>query len=137
MKKRIEILALLLCLFIGGCGDNSKEQIIVITDYLENTETEQDTTDAAYEETSDMVNCISDYLLDGEMQNVEIPSGAMPYKRIELFQEKRQSENILITFEVYQYDKELYCKGTFDFSEQEYTAKISDDIARQLKAEWE
>lgn len=135
MNKKISILALLLCLFVGGCGDSSKEQIIVITDYLENTETEQDITDEAYEETSHIVNCISDYLLDEEVQTVEMPNDAIPYKRIELFQEKRQPENILITFKVYQSNNNLYCKGIFGFSEQEYTAKLSDDIAKLIKAE--
>lgn len=137
MKKTMGILVLFFCLFIGGCGDSSKEQIIVITDYLQNTETEQDIADAAYEETSDMVNDISDYLLDEEMQNIEIPSDAVLYKRIELYQEKRQSENILMIFDVYQYNKELYCKGSFDFSEQEYTAKLSDNIANQIKTDSE
>lgn len=137
MRKRTGILVLFLCLFFVGCGDSSKEQIIVITDYLENTETEQNTTDAAYEETSDIVNVISDFLLDREMQAVEIPSDAVPYKRIELFQEKRQAENILITFEVYQNGKELYVKSIFEFSEKEYMAKLSDDIAGRLKTELE
>lgn len=137
MRKRIGILVLFLCLFFAGCGDSSKEQIIVVTNYLENTETEQNAADAAYEETSDIVNVISDYLLDREMKAVEIPSDAVPCKRIELFQEKRQAENILVTFEVYQNGRELYVKGNFEFSEKEYMAKLSDDIAGRLKTELE
>lgn len=137
MKKTMGIVVLFFCLFIGGCGDSSKEQIIVITDYLQNTKTEQDIADADYEETSNMINDISDYLLDGETQNVEIPSDAVLCKRIELYQEKRQSENILMVFDVYQYDKELYCKASFDFSEQEYTAKLSDNIANRIKIDSE
>lgn len=98
---------MLICLFASGCGYSSKDQIIMADDYSDGTEKEYDATG---------------------------------FKRIEVFQtdgkasagQQKTDGNRLILLEIYQYNDEFYCKASFDFSEQEYTAKLSADIsARQ------
>ena len=35
--------------------------------------------------------------------------------------------------ELYQYNDEIYCKASFDFSDQEYTAKLPAEISAQVE----
>lgn len=132
MKKKIVLLAIFICLLISGCGNNSKDQIIAIYDYSSNTETEYDTTN---ETIDDLVNQICDYLLDGESETAEIPSEALNYKRIDVFENNKlkSDDNRLINIEIYQYGDDLFCKAYFGFSDQEYTTKLSTDISTQME----
>lgn len=137
-KKLMVCLIMLICLFVSGCGDSSKDQIIVVYDYSDSTEKEYDATNEAMD---DLVNSISDFFLDGECGTVEIPDGALGYKRIEVFQtdgkasagQQKTEDNRLMNIEIYQYNDEFFCKASFAFSEQEYTAKLSDNLSAQVK----
>ena len=138
IKNIMILLVAFICLLISGCGDSGKDQIIVIYDYSDNTEKEYDSTN---ETIDDLVNQICDFFLDVESENVGIPEEAMRYKRIVIFQADKQKsveqqktdENRLINFEIYQYNNEFYCKACFDFLNQEYSAKLSDDISVQVE----
>lgn len=137
-KKLMVCLIMLICLFVSGCGNSSKDQIIVVYDYSDSTEKEYDATNEAMD---DLVNSISDFFLDGECGTDEIPDGALGYKRIEVFQtdgkasagQQKAEDNRFMHIEIYQYDHEFYCKASFAFSGQEYTAKLSDDLSAQVE----
>lgn len=137
-KKFMVCLIMLICLFASGCGDSSKDQIIMAYDYSDGTEKEYDATDEAM---GDLVNSICDFFLDGECGTDEIPDGALGFKRIEVFQtdgkasagQQKTDDNRLILIEIYQYNDEFYCRASFDFAEQEYTAKLSADISAQVE----
>ena len=137
-KKFMVCLIMLVCLFASGCGDSSKDQIIVVYDYSDGTEKEYDATDEAMD---DLVNSICDFFLDGKCGTDEILDGALGFKRIEVFQtdgkasagQQKTDDNRLMLIEIYQYNDEFYCKANFAFSEQEYTAKLSADISSQLE----
>lgn len=137
-KKLMVCLIMPICLFVSGCGNSSKDQIIVVYDYSDSTEKEYDATN---EVVDDLVNSISDFFLDGECETVEISDGALGYKRIEVFQtdgkasagQQKTEDNRLMNIEIYQYNDEFFCKASFAFSEQEYTAKLSDDLSAQVK----
>lgn len=134
MKKKITILAALLCLLIStnGCGDSSKEQTITIYDYVENEETAYDITNGKIDT---FVNTICDYLLEEESETIEIPKEALNYKQINIFQGKQQKdENKMINMEIFTHDNVLYCNAYFSFSDCKYTVKLSNDIAEQLEA---
>lgn len=131
------LLAVFVCLLISGCGDSSKDQKIVIYDYLNNTEKEYDHSN---EIVDDLVNQICDFFLDGQSGSDEIPDGALEYKKIAVYQvdkkksveQQKTDENRIINIEIYQYNDEYYCKAIFDFSDQEYSAKLSTDITNQV-----
>lgn len=61
IKNIMILLVAFICLLISGCGDSSKDQIIVIYDYSDNTEKEYDSTN---ETIDDLVNQICDFFLD-------------------------------------------------------------------------
>lgn len=138
IKNVMVLLAVFICLLISGCGDSSKDQIIMIYDYLDNTEREYDCTN---EIVDDLVNQICDFFLDGQSGANEIPDEALEYKRIVVFQtdkkksveQQKTDENKIINIEIYQYNDEFYCIASFDFSDQEYSAKLSTDISAQVK----
>lgn len=137
-KKLIVCFITLICLFASGCGDSSKDQIVVVYDYSNDTEKEYDATDEAMD---NLVNSICDFFLDGESGTDEIPVGASGYERIEVFQtdgqalagQQKTDDNRIMHFEIYQYDDEFYCKAVFAFSGQEYTAKLPADISAQVE----
>lgn len=87
IKNIMILLVAFICLLISGCGDSSKDQIIVIYDYSDNTEKEYDSTN---ETIDDLVNQICDFFLDVESENVGILEEAMRYKRIVIFQADKQ-----------------------------------------------
>lgn len=138
IKNIMVLLTVCICLSISGCGDSSKSQVIVVYDYLESAEKEYDYTN---ENIDDLVNQICDFLLDGESGTDEIPSGALEYKRIDVFQtdkhksaeQQKTDDNRLVNIEIYQYNNEFYCKACFSFSDQEYSAKLSSDISTQVE----
>ena len=138
IKNIMVLLSSLICLLLGGCGDSSKEQIIVVHDYSESTEKEYDYTNEALD---DLINQISDFFLDGERKTDEIPNEALEYKRITVYQpdkkktaeQQKTDDNRIINIEIYQYDNELYCKAYFDYADQEYSAKLSAEISAQLE----
>ncbi|MEY8237303.1 hypothetical protein AALA36_16545 [Lachnospiraceae bacterium 66-29] len=140
MKKSVKITACfttLACLLISGCGDSSKDQSIVFYDCSSSTEKEYGTEDKTAD---DLVNQLCDYFLDGECEAEEIPGGAFNYKRIDVFQtdgasagQQKTDENRIIHMELYQYNDEIYCKACFDFSDQEYTAKLPAGISAQVR----
>ena len=141
MKKSIKIMACfttLACLLISGCGDSSKDQSIVFYDCSSSTEKEYGGADKAAD---DLVNQLCDYFLDGECETEEIPSEALEYKRVDVFQTDSYASvgqqitdgNRIIHIELYQYNDEIYCKASFDFSDQEYTAKLPAEISAQVE----
>ena len=140
MKKSVKIMACfttLACLLISGCGDSSKDQSIVFYDCSSSTEKEYGAEDKTAD---DLVNQLCDYFLDGECEAEEIPGGAFNYKRIDVFQtdgasagQQKTDENRIIHMELYQYNDEIYCKACFDFSDQEYTAKLPAGISAQVR----
>ena len=88
----------------------------------------------------DLVDQLCDYFLDGEGEAEEIPGEAFSYKRIDVFQtdgasagQQKTDENRIIHMELYQYNDEIYCKACFDFSDQEYTAKLPAGISAQVR----
>lgn len=58
IKNIIALLFSFICLLLSGCGDSSKEQIIVVYDCSQNTEKEYDYTN---ETLDDLINQISDF----------------------------------------------------------------------------
>ncbi len=88
-----------------------------------------------------MVNQLCDYFLDGESETEEIPGEASGYKRIDVFQtdsytsagQQKTDGNRIIHIELYRYNDEIYCKASFDFSDQEYTAKLPAEISAQVE----
>ena len=141
MKKSVKIMACfttLACLLISGCGDSSKDQSIVFYDCSSSTEKEYGGADKAAD---DLVNKLCDYFLDGESETEEIPGEASGYKRIDVFQtdshaptgQQKADGNRIIHIELYQYNDEIYCKASFDFSDQEYTAKLPAEISAQVE----
>lgn len=141
MKKSIKIMACfttLACLLISGCGDSSKDQSIVFYDCSSSTEKEYGGADKAAD---DLVNQLCDYFLDGECETEEIPSEALEYKRVDVFQTDSYASvgqqitdgNRIIHIELYRYNDEIYCKASFDFSDQEYTAKLPAEISAQVE----
>lgn len=141
MKKSVKITACfttLACLLISGCGDSSKDQIIAVYDYSSSTEKEYGGADKAAD---DLVNQLCDYFLDGECETEEIPSEALEYKRVDVFQtdsyasvgQQKTDGNRIIHIELYRYNDEIYCKASFDFSDQEYTAKLPAEISAQVE----
>lgn len=138
IKNIMLLLSLLICLLLSGCGDSSKEQIIVVYDYSESTEKEYDYTN---ETLDDLINQISDFFLDGERKTDDIPNEALGYKRITVYQpdkkktveQQKTDDNRIINIEIYQYNNELYCKACFDYADQEYSAKLSAEISAQLE----
>lgn len=138
IKNIMVLLAVFICLSISGCGDSGKSQVIMVYDYLDNTEKEYDYTN---ENIDDLVNQICDFFLDGESETYEIPSGALEYKRIDVFQtdkhksveQQKTDDNRLVNIEIYQYNNEFYCKACFSFSDQDYSAKLSSDISAQVE----
>lgn len=141
MKKSIKIMACfttLACLLISGCGDSSKDQSIVFYDCSSSTEKEYGGADKAAD---DLVNQLCDYFLDEECETEEIPSEALEYKRVDVFQTDSYASvgqqitdgNRIIHIELYRYNDEIYCKASFDFSDQEYTAKLPAEISAQVE----
>lgn len=141
MKKSVKIMACfttLASLLISGCGDSSKDQIIVFYDCSSSTEKEYGGADKAAD---DLVNQLCDYFLDGESETEEIPGEASDYKRIDVFQtdghalegQQKTDGNRIIHIELYQYNDEIYCKASFDFLNQEYTAKLPAEISAQME----
>lgn len=138
LKNVMVLLAVFVCLLISGCGDSSKDQKIVIYDYLNNTEKEYDHSN---EIVDDLVNQVCDFFLDGQSGSDEIPDGALEYKKIAVYQvdkkksveQQKTDENRIINIEIYQYNDEYYCKAIFDFSDQKYSAKLSTDITNQVE----
>lgn len=47
--------------------------------------------------------------------------------------QQKTDENRIIHIELYQYNNEIYCKVRFDFSDQEYTAKLPAEISAQVE----
>lgn len=137
-KKIMACFAMFFCLLISGCGDSSKDQIIAVYDYSSSTEKEYGGADKAAD---DLVNQLCDYFLDGECEAEEIPSEALEYKRVDVFQtdihaptgQQKTDGNRIIHIELYQYNDEIYCKASFDFSDQEYTAKLPAEISAQVE----
>lgn len=138
LKTVTALFLLFICLSISGCGDSSKNQIIAVYDYTDNTEKDYDTSDTAMD---NLVNQIFDYIMDAENSTDKIPGEALGYKRIEVFQTdgkrsgkpQKTDDNRLINIELYKYSNEFYCKACFNFSDQEYTVRLSSDIAAQVK----
>ena len=141
MKKSVKIMACfttLACLLISGCGDSSKDQSIVFYDCSSSTEKEYGGADKAAD---DLVNQLCDYFLDEECETEEIPSEALEYKRVDVFQTDSYASvgqqitdgNRIIHIELYRYNDEIYCKASFDFSDQEYTAKLPAEISAQVE----
>lgn len=137
-KKITACSAMLACLLISGCGESSKDQIIAVYDYSGSTEKEYGAEDKT---TEDLVDQLCDYFLDGESEAEEIPDEAFHYKRIDVFQtdggtpagQQRTDGNRIIHMELYQYNDEIYCEARFDFSDQEYTAKLPAEISAQME----
>lgn len=137
-KKIMACFAMFSCLLISGCGDSSKDQIIAVYDYSSSTEKEYGGADKAAD---DLVNQLCDYFLDGESETEEIPSEALEYKRVDVFQtdsyasvgQQKTDGNRIIHIELYRYNDEIYCKASFDFSDQEYTAKLPAEISAQVE----
>lgn len=137
-KKIMACFVMLACLLFSGCGDSSKDQIIAVYDYSSNTEKEYGAEDKTAD---DLVNQLCDYFLDGESETEDIPGEALDYKRIDVFQtdgqtsagQQKTDENRIIHMELYQYNDELYCKARFEFSDQEYTAKLPAEISAQVE----
>lgn len=137
-KKFMVYFITLICLSASGCGDSSKDQIMVVYDYSNDVEKEYDAADEAMD---GLVNSICDFFLDGESGTDEIPDGASGYKRIEVFQtdgkasvgQQRTEDDRLMHIEIYQYGDEFYCKAVFAFSGQEYTAKLPAGISAQVE----
>jgi hypothetical protein len=141
MKKSVKIMACfttLASLLISGCGDSSKDQSIVFYDCSSSTEKEYGGADKAAD---DLVNQLCDYFLDGECETEEIPSEALEYKRVDVFQtdsyasvgQQKTDGNRIIHIELYRYNDEIYCKASFDFLNQEYTAKLPAEISAQME----
>lgn len=138
IKNVMFLLSSLICLLLSGCGESSKEQIIVVYDYSESAEKEYDYTNEALD---DLINQISDFFLDGERKTDEIPSEASEYKRITVYQpdkkkpveQQKTDDNRIINIEIFQYNNELYCKAYFGYADQEYSAKLSAEISAQLE----
>ena len=138
IKNIIALLFSFICLLLSGCGDSSKEQIIVVYDCSKNTEKEYDYTN---ETLDDLINQISDFFLDGERKTDEIPKEALEYKIITVFQpdkkktveQQKTDDSKIINIEIYQYNDEFYCKACFSYAEQEYSSKLSDEISEQVK----
>lgn len=138
IKNVIVLLFSLICLLLSGCGDSSKEQIIVVYDCSQNTEKEYDYTNEALD---DLINQISDFFLDGERKTDEIPNEALEYKRITVFQpdmkkpvaQQKTDDNKIINIEIYQYNDEFYCKAFFYYADQEYSSILSDKISEQVE----
>jgi len=138
IKNIMVLLSSLICLLLSGCGDSSKEQIIVVYDYSEGTEKEYDYTNEALD---DLINQISDFFLDGESKTDEIPDEALGYKRIAVFQpdkkkpveQQKIDDNKIINIEIYQYNDEFYCKASFYYADQEYSSKLSAEISEQVE----
>ncbi len=76
-----------------------------------------------------------------ESETEEIPGEASGYKRIDVFQtdggtsagQQKTDGNRIIHIELYRYNDEIYCKASFDFSDQEYTAKLPAEISAQVE----
>ena len=141
MKKSVKIMACfttLACLLISGCGDSSKDQSIVFYDCSSSTEKEYGAEDKTAD---DLVNQLCDYILDGESETEEIPGEASGYKRIDVFQtdggtsagQQKTDGDRIIHIELYRYNDEIYCKASFDFLNQEYTAKLPAEISSQME----
>lgn len=138
IKNIMVLLSLLICLLLSGCGESSKEQIIVVYDYSESSEKEFDYTNEALD---NLINQISDFFLDAERKTDEIPSDASEYKRITVYQpdkkksveQQKTDDSRIINIEIYQYNDELYCKAYFDYADQEYSSKLSAEISSQLE----
>ena len=134
MKKSVKIMACfttLASLLISGCGDSSKDQSIVFYDCSSSTEKEYGTEDKTAD---DLVNQLCDYFLDGKSETEEIPGEASDYKRIDASEGQQKTDgNRIIHIELYRYNDEIYCKASFDFSDQEYTAKLPAEISAQVE----
>ena len=120
----------------AGAGTAAKTRVFY--DCSSSTEKEYGTEDKTAD---DLVNQLCDYFLDVESETEEIPGEASGYKRIDVFQtdggtsagQQKTDGNRIIHIELYRYNDEIYCKASFDFSDQEYTAKLPAEISAQVE----
>lgn len=135
--KKFFLTMVLICISLSccGCGDDSKEQKIVVYDYTTESEKEYSSDNI---EINEFINDISDLLLDGEAINADIPEEVQNYKRIILYQKDKKSkeEEKLIDMEIYVYDDEYYCETFLSFSQQSYEIKLPPELAKRIEFIW-